>query len=496
MIDRKILIRRLSFAAYFAAAFFIFLLLLFPYDRIKSRIESEVRLRTPLELSVARISPRFFNRFALIDVVVSDKTGRVLFKSPSVHTKVSLFGLLRGLLSVDLNAAAYGGELSVRARQGVNPQSLVLDADGLDISAYPLLKDFGLEVSGRLGGNFEMSGDAGKGRFLFKELAWRGLKVKGFPVPDLDFEQGWLEAELKGDRLTIRKMEMEGKELKIFTPEEGGAEQDKEDATHAGEATRGPPELGDPRWQSAMTYKLVGALSGLTEMKRHTYTALGIGLGIGFVTELIRKILKGAAAYKAFVKRDRTGFATDFMVVSVWGTDDNNSATDWDDFASGDPAANVKTAQRTILTNTGMLPNTMVCGRIVDDALTLHPDILDRIKYTQAATDAAIRGAIAAALGLQNYWPAESVYNSANEGAAMTGAAIIDDDALICVVNPSPAILNPSAGYSFQWPGGGGGGSIVPYREQSAKSDILQHSEAWDQKAVATDLGYFFADIV
>ena len=217
MVDKKTLIRRLSFAAYFAAAFFIFLLLLFPYDRIKSRIESEVRLRTPLELSVARISPRFFNRFALIDVVVSDKTGRVLFKSPSVHTKVSLFGLLRGLLSVDLNAAAYGGELSVRARQGVNPQSLVLDADGLDISAYPLLKDFGLEVSGRLGGNFEMSGDAGKGRFLFKELAWRGLKVKGFPVPDLDFEQGWLEAELKGDRLTIRKMEMEGKELKIFT---------------------------------------------------------------------------------------------------------------------------------------------------------------------------------------------------------------------------------------------------------------------------------------
>ena len=200
-------------------------------------------------------------------------------------------------------------------------------------------------------------------------------------------------------------------------------------------------------------------------------------------------------ATQSLIRKERA-FATDFMVVSVWGTDDNNSATDWDDFASGDPAANVKTAQRTILTNTGMLPNTMVCGRIVDDALTLHPDILDRIKYTQAATDAAIRGAIAAALGLQNYWPAESVYNSANEGAAMTGAAIIDDDALICVVNPSPAILNPSAGYSFQWPGGGGGGSIVPYREQSAKSDILQHSEAWDQKAVATDLGYFFAGIV
>lgn len=217
MPDRKTLIRRLSFAAYFAAAFLIFLLVLFPFDRIKSRLESEVRLRTPFELSVSRISPRFFNRFALIDVVVSDRTGRVLFKSPSVHTKVSLFGLLRGLLSVDLNTAAYGGELSVRARQGANPQSLVLNADGLDISAYPLLKDFGLQASGSLGGNFEMSGDAGKGRFLFKDLAWRGLRIKGFPVPDLDFEQGWLEAELKGDRLTVKKLEMEGRELTMRT---------------------------------------------------------------------------------------------------------------------------------------------------------------------------------------------------------------------------------------------------------------------------------------
>src|SRR3990167_5518852 len=113
-------------------------------------------------------------------------------------------------------------------------------------------------------------------------------------------------------------------------------------------------------------------------------------------------------ATQSLIRKERA-FATDFMVVSVWGTDDNNSATDWDDFASGDPAANVKTAQRTILTNTGMLPNTMVCGRIVDDALTLHPDILDRIKYTQARTkpppapaDAAPRGPPPA-----RAWPAE-----------------------------------------------------------------------------------------
>jgi type II secretion system protein N len=48
-----------------------------------------------------------------------------------------------------------------------------------------------------------------------KGLASRELKIQGFSIPDLDFEQCWLETEIKGDRLTIKKLELEGKELKV-----------------------------------------------------------------------------------------------------------------------------------------------------------------------------------------------------------------------------------------------------------------------------------------
>jgi type II secretion system protein N len=215
MIDKKLLIRRLSFAAYFTAAFLVFLLLLFPFDRIKAKLESEVRQRTSLELSVSRISPRFFNRFVLSDVVVSDQKGKVLFESPTVRTTVSLFSLLRGLLSVDMKAKAYGGNVLVNAQQGPGRQYILVDADGLDIGSYQLLKDFGLKLSGKFGGKFEMSGDAGKGKIWFKGLTSRELKIKGFPIPDLDFDQCWLDADLKGDRLTIKKLELDGKELKV-----------------------------------------------------------------------------------------------------------------------------------------------------------------------------------------------------------------------------------------------------------------------------------------
>jgi type II secretion system protein N len=215
MIDRKTFIRWSSLTAYFIAAFLIFLVFQLPFDRIKGRLESEVRQRTPFELAIARISPRFLNRFQLEDVVLSDRNGRVLFESPRVQARFPIFGFLRGLLAVDLNGKAYGGELSVKTEQGAKRQYLSLDATDMDLSSYTLLKDFGLKLSGRLGGSFEMTNDTGKGKMWIKGLTSRQLTVMGFPVPDLDFDQCWVEADIKGDRCTIRKLELDGKELKV-----------------------------------------------------------------------------------------------------------------------------------------------------------------------------------------------------------------------------------------------------------------------------------------
>jgi type II secretion system protein N len=215
MIDKKLLIRRASFAAYFVAVFLLFLLLLFPVDRIKAKLESEVGQRTPFELHVSRVSPFYFNQFILSDVVLSDRSGTVLFESPSIRTSVSLFSLLRNLLSLDMKAKAYGGELLVKAQQGPGRQYLLLDANGLDIGSYSLLKNAGFRLTGKFGGNIEIAGDTGKGRLWLKGVTSRDLKVKGFAVPDLDFDQCWLEGDLKGDRLTIRKLDLDGKELKI-----------------------------------------------------------------------------------------------------------------------------------------------------------------------------------------------------------------------------------------------------------------------------------------
>ncbi len=215
VINRETLVRRLSFAAYFIFVFLLFLFFLFPFDRIKTKLETEVHNRTPLELTIAHISPRFFNYFVLTDVVVSNKQGAILFESPVVRTSLSLLSLVRGGLGVTLNSRAYGGQLLVKVRQSGVQRSVMLDTEGLDIASYKLLKTAGFNLTGKVGGNFEMTGESGKGRIWVKNVSSRQLTLKGFPIPDLDFEKGWLDFDVKGDRLLVKKLELSGKDLTV-----------------------------------------------------------------------------------------------------------------------------------------------------------------------------------------------------------------------------------------------------------------------------------------
>lgn len=197
---------------------------------------------------------------------------------------------------------------------------------------------------------------------------------------------------------------------------------------------------------------------------------------------------------QALIRKERA-LQADFFVNNVWGTTDNNSTTDWDDFASGDPVYDIMTAKRTISNSTGLDGNTLACGYIVHQALVLHPDVIDRMKYVMVADQNALEAGLGAVLGV-NYFVSKASYNSANEAQTFTAAAIIDDDALVCHVDPSAGVFGATAGKTFAWDGGGGAGSIYRWRDGQNHRDLVQLKMQWDQKAVATDLGYLFLDVV
>jgi uncharacterized oligopeptide transporter (OPT) family protein len=75
-----------------------------------------------------------------------------------------------------------------------------------------------------------------------------------------------------------------------------------------------PDTPGAAQWQSAMTYKFVGALKGLTNHKPYVMKALFIGISLGFVIELLRKIIKSLASYKQFARNSTKGRVSDFIL--------------------------------------------------------------------------------------------------------------------------------------------------------------------------------------
>ena len=75
---------------------------------------------------------------------------------------------------------------------------------------------------------------------------------------------------------------------------------------------------GAEKWQSAMTYKFVGALRGITTSQPHVITALWLGIVLGLLIQVCRKLIKSNGRYKHFVDGSRTGKVTDFLLDAVF----------------------------------------------------------------------------------------------------------------------------------------------------------------------------------
>ena len=105
-------------------------------------------------------------------------------------------------------------------------------------------------------------------------------------------------------------------------------------------------------------------------------------------------------------------------------------------------------ARRTISNNSGLDGNTMVLGYFVHQSLINHPDLIDRVKFTQMATAQDMESVVGSLFGLENYWVGKASYTNTNESATFSGSAIIGSHALVCHVTPGPGLFIASAGNS------------------------------------------------
>lgn len=171
----------------------------------------------------------------------------------------------------------------------------------------------------------------------------------------------------------------------------------------------------------------------------------------------------------------------------------------WNDAAST-PIEDIRGEQTAVHKRIGRRPNTLVLGTEVWTALADHPDILDRIKYTERGV--VTTDLLAALLDLDNVYVSGMVENTAIEQAAVSMGFQAGKRALLCYVNPNPGLRQLSAGYTFSWTGmagaptGGIGSRIKRYRLERNESDRIEAEDWKDFKVVDANAGAFFASAV
>lgn len=206
------------------------------------------------------------------------------------------------------------------------------------------------------------------------------------------------------------------------------------------------------------------------------------------------------------LKRD-LDWNSKFFTDGVW---DTNYVGD-DDFAQwteagSDPIVDVQNWIIQFRKLTGFAPNIMVLGAETMVALKQHPDIIDRIKYTQRGI--VTEDLIATLFGVDEIYTSYATVASVNQLAdpiVQDANATYDfitnsKSAALYYAPASPSLMTPSAGYTFTWNGYLGGNSegikVKRFRMEHIASDRVEAEMTYDMKVVAPDLGVFIKDAV
>jgi uncharacterized oligopeptide transporter (OPT) family protein len=75
-----------------------------------------------------------------------------------------------------------------------------------------------------------------------------------------------------------------------------------------------PDAPGIDKWQSAMTFKFVGALEGIAHPNPHVTTALTLGIVLGVLIESVRKVLRGWTSWQRWSCSSPGARATEFVL--------------------------------------------------------------------------------------------------------------------------------------------------------------------------------------
>ena len=171
------------------------------------------------------------------------------------------------------------------------------------------------------------------------------------------------------------------------------------------------------------------------------------------------------------------------------------------DQAGSDPLGYIESLKESMGSATGFEPNIIVLGRLVYGVLKEHPQVLDRIKYSQRGVVTV--DLLAELFGVDKVVVAMSVQTTSAEGQTDTTGYIADPKSFwLGYATSTPNLEEPTAGATFAWTGlipgltNALGGVVERGRAEREHSDWFHIRQAFGDAVVAPDLGIFAASAV
>ena len=238
----KRILRWAGFSAFYLFALMLFGYLTFPFDRLRTRIQTEFNAGqtgpNPLTLRLGHLSSYWFSGIQAdnVDLISPPSTAPVedgakpakpkIMRIDTVHARVSLLRLLFGTVHVNFGADAFGGEISGFTSDADGGRKLEVDIEDLGLADAPLLADMmGLPIGGKLGGHVEfllpegkLSKAEGKVDLTFAGLSAGDGKTKvlnAIALPKVELGDLSLKATAVAGALKVDQLSAAGKDLEL-----------------------------------------------------------------------------------------------------------------------------------------------------------------------------------------------------------------------------------------------------------------------------------------
>lgn len=171
-----------------------------------------------------------------------------------------------------------------------------------------------------------------------------------------------------------------------------------------------------------------------------------------------------------------------------------SGTSQWSDYGNSNPFSDIKSAIIAARSASFKAPNTITFSQDVWLALVDHPDLLDRIKWSNlgVVTEADFLR-LFAPYGIQKILVGKAMYDNAIEGQTATVGSVWGKDVILSYTTPTPGLRTVNGGYTLRLRDGK---YVDKWDEHDPKGTWVRNNDYYDQMLFASELFFLIKNAV